>query len=69
MAKPIKLKVDIDKDGKVIVTIEGTEGSECLNHMAFLDNIPGLEVVETQRVDHGDDKNRVVNRVQQVGDK
>jgi nitrate reductase NapAB chaperone NapD len=68
MAKPVKLKVDVDKNGKILVTIEGTQGTECLTHMAFLDNIPGLNVVETERVDHGDEQSKNVTRTQQVGD-
>jgi hypothetical protein len=36
--------------------------------MAFLDNIPGLNVVETERVDHGDEQSKNVTRTQQVGD-
>lgn len=68
MAKNVKLKVDVGADGKIHVTIDGTEGSECLTQMAFLDNIPGLTVVETKRVDSGEDKKRNVTRTQQVGE-
>lgn len=47
MPKPIDLVIEISEDGDIIVKINGTEGTECLDVMAFLDTIDSLLVEET----------------------
>jgi hypothetical protein len=51
MAKKVELHIEIDKNGKIHVKPEGTEGPECLELMAFLDTIPGFNVIETKKED------------------
>lgn len=62
MAKPIDLIIEIDEDGNIKVKVNGTEGSECLDVMSFLDNIESLIVEETISTDDMQTKD-----VQQVG--
>ncbi len=47
MSKKVELIIEIDDSGKITVTPKGTSGKECLDLMAFLDKIEGLNVVET----------------------
>lgn len=47
MSKKVELIVEIDPTGKILVTPKGTSGSECLELMAFLDKISGINVIET----------------------
>jgi hypothetical protein len=48
MAKEVDLIIEICEDGETInVKINGTEGSECLDVMSFLDNIDSLFVEDT----------------------
>lgn len=47
MSKKVELIIEITKEGKILVTPKGTEGGECLELMAFLDKIEGLNVLET----------------------
>lgn len=47
MSKKVELIVEIDSTGKITVTPKGTEGTECLELMAFLDKIDTLTVTET----------------------
>jgi len=47
MSKKVELNIIIDENGNIIASPEGTEGTECLNLMAFIDKIDGFEVVET----------------------
>jgi hypothetical protein len=67
MAKKVDLCIEIDEDAHIHVSPEGTEGTECLNLMAFLDTIEGFTTVETLR--HKDCKTKKVqiNAVQKVG--
>jgi len=51
MSKEVSLKISIDKNGKVVVTPENTEGAECLDLMKFLDKIPGLNITTTPTKD------------------
>lgn len=69
MAKPIELKVEVDTNGKVHVTINGTTGTECLTHMAFLDNIAGFTVIETEHIREDDpqDSNMKSSIDQKIG--
>lgn len=62
MAKPIDLLIEIDENGDIKVKVNGTEGTECLDVMAFLDNIESLIVEETISTDDMQTK-----EVQQVG--
>ncbi len=47
MSKKVELSVIIDEEGNISAFPEGTEGTECLNLMNFLDKIEGFEVIET----------------------
>lgn len=47
MSKKIELIIEISDNGKMIVTTKGTEGTECLDVMSFLDKIKSFEVTET----------------------
>ncbi len=47
MSKKVELIFEIDETGKIFVTPKGTKGRECIDLMAFLDKIDGLNVVET----------------------
>ena len=51
MSKEITLNVRIDKNGQLHVKPDGTQNEECLDIMEFLQHIPGVSVVETQRID------------------
>jgi hypothetical protein len=47
MSKKVELVIEIDGSGNIKVTPKGTKGKECLELMAFLDKIEGLEVIDT----------------------
>jgi hypothetical protein len=47
MAKPIDLEIEIDEEGNIKVKVNGTEGTECLDVMSFLDNIESFIVEDT----------------------
>lgn len=47
MPKPIDLNIEIDENGNIKVSVNGTEGSECLDVLNFLDHIDSLIVEET----------------------
>ena len=47
MSKKVELIIEIDEQGKIVVTPKGTVGKECLELMAFLDKIDSFEVLET----------------------
>lgn len=52
MPKQIDLRVEIDETGeKIKVTINGTQGSECLDVMSFLENIDSFLTEETISTD------------------
>jgi hypothetical protein len=51
MSKEISLNVRIDTKGRLHVKPDGTQGEECVDLMEFIKTIPGLSIVETQRVD------------------
>lgn len=52
MPKEINLKIEIDENGeKIKVTVNGTQGSECLDVMSFLENIESLITEETISTD------------------
>ena len=46
-SKKVELLIEITEDGKINASPKGTQGTECLDLMAFLDKIPGLTVEET----------------------
>ncbi len=62
MAKPVDLTIEIDEDGNIKVKVNGTEGTECLDVMSFLDNIESLIVEETISTEDMQTK-----EVQQIG--
>lgn len=62
MAKKVEILIDIDEEGKVHARPKGTENTECLDLMSFLDKIPGFSVEETQKLPEADRK-----KVQIVG--
>ncbi|MBS1722277.1 MAG: hypothetical protein JSS66_04635 [Armatimonadetes bacterium] len=64
MAKEVSLNARIDSSGKLLVKPEGTQGEECIDLMAFLENIPGLKVVETRRLDTDNPNSSVVHEQQ-----
>jgi transcriptional regulator of aromatic amino acid metabolism len=47
MSKKVELIIEIDKNGKILVTPKNTVGKECMELMAFLDKIDGITVIET----------------------
>jgi hypothetical protein len=47
MSKKVELIIEIDAQGKIIVTPKGTVGKECLELMSFLDKIEDFNVIET----------------------
>jgi nitrate reductase NapAB chaperone NapD len=49
--KEIAIIAEIDEDGKLHVEIEGTEGDECLDYLAFIKDIPGLVLIEQEHRD------------------
>jgi hypothetical protein len=52
MAKLIDLQIEISEDGESVkVKVNGTEGSECLDVLSFLDNIESFIVEETISTD------------------
>jgi len=52
MPKEINLNIEIDENGeKIKVTVNGTQGSECLDVMSFLENIESLITEETISTD------------------
>lgn len=62
MAKPIDLEIEIDEEGNIKIKVNGTEGTECLDVMSFLDNIDSFIVEETVSTNDMQTKD-----VQQVG--
>jgi hypothetical protein len=67
MAKEVKLRGRIDKNGDLHVKPEGTQGEECVDLMEFINHIPGLVVVETTRVDTDSPSQGNIHGVQGVG--
>lgn len=63
MAKEVTLEVQIDEKGQIHVEPKGTQGAECLNLIAFLDKVKGLNVLETTPND--DMKEKKVQRTSQ----
>jgi len=51
MSKEVSLNVRIDTKGRLHVKPDGTQGEECVDLMEFIKSIPGLSVVEMQRID------------------
>lgn len=52
MPKQIDLCIEIDENGESIkVTVNGTQGSECLDVMSFLENIESLLTEQTISTD------------------
>jgi hypothetical protein len=52
MPKSIDLQIEISEDGENIkVKVNGTEGPECLDVLAFLDSIESLIVEQTVSTD------------------
>jgi len=48
MSKKVELIFEIDQTGKILVSPKGTVGKECMDLMAFLDKIAGVEVSTTR---------------------
>lgn len=67
MAKQVNLRVRIAKDSTIHVKPEGTHGEECIDLMRFIDDIPGLVVVETKRVDTDSPAEGTIEGIQEVG--
>ena len=67
MSKEVELEITVGKDGKILVTPHGTQGSECLDLMKFLDKIPGFVVKETTpNKDMKDDYKEIVNQENKI---
>lgn len=66
MAKKVNIEIEIDEQGKIHASPDGTEGTECLNLLAFLDKIPGLTVLETVKNDDFKTKKVQINSLQSV---
>lgn len=49
--KQVELHIEITDDGRIIAKPKGTQGSECLDLMAFLDTIEGFNTEETKKTD------------------
>jgi glutaredoxin 2 len=65
MSKEIELEITVGKDGKIIVTPNGTQGSECLDVMKFLDKINGMKVLSTTpNQDMKDSSVKGINKVE-----
>ena len=48
MPKPVDVIVEIAEDGEtIVVKVNGTEGSECLDLLSFVDNIDSFIVEDT----------------------
>ena len=48
MPKPVDVIVEIAEDGEtIVVKVNGTEGSECLDLLSFVDNIESFVVEDT----------------------
>ena len=64
--KKVELNIIIDENGIIHVKPEGTEGSECINLMAFLDKIEGFTTVETIKNENYKTKKVQLNTVQKI---
>ena len=52
MHKPVDVIVEIAEDGEtIVVKVNGTEGSECLDLLSFVDNIESFVVEDTISTD------------------
>jgi hypothetical protein len=52
MPKPVDVIVEIAEDGEtIVVKVNGTEGSECLDLLSFVDNIESFVVEDTISTD------------------
>jgi hypothetical protein len=52
MPKPVDVIVEIGEDGEtIVVKVNGTEGSECLDLLSFVDNIDSFIVEDTISTD------------------
>lgn len=65
--KAADLIITISENGDILVNVNGTQGSECLDLMSFLDMVPGLIVEETVSTDDMQTKNVQTVGKQQVG--
>jgi hypothetical protein len=61
MSKKVELIAEVGPNGKLIVTAKGTKGPECLELLAFLHKIDGVEVVETGHTEDMGKDHKVVN--------
>lgn len=66
MAKRVSINIVIDEEGNIIAEPNGTQGNECLNLMSFLDSIPGLSVVSTEKTDDFKKKSSLTKSTQNV---
>jgi hypothetical protein len=65
MSKEVELEITVGKDGKILVTPHGTQGSECLDLMKFLDKIDGIKVLSTTpNEDMKDNTIKNINKVE-----
>jgi hypothetical protein len=67
MSKQVSLKIDISKDGTIHVEPEGTQGSECLELMTFIDKLEGFFTLETIKNEDYKIKKVQMNTMQHVG--
>lgn len=65
-AKKVELNIVIDEDGLIHIEPNGTEGTECLDLMAFLDKLEGFEVIETVKNKDFKTKTVQLNSLQKI---
>jgi predicted homoserine dehydrogenase-like protein len=67
MSKQVQINVKIDQDGVIHAMPDGTEGTECVDLMGFLDKIEGFTTVETIKTKDFKTKKVQINSVQKIG--
>ena len=66
MSKAVQLNINIDENGVVHVEPQGTQNTECLELMAFLDKLKGFSTLETVKNADYKTKKVQINSTQQV---
>ena len=64
--KRVELVFEINPDGTILVSPKGTQGSECLSLMEFLDKIDGLTVVKTEKTEDFNISQPVIEKVKDL---